>query len=118
MKKVIFVALLSLLSQSSAIAQAVMLVPPERRAAKQTSWMKENLELRPEQTPKVEEINLRYSNKAQEIFNTQQSKQEKKTAIKTLYDKKDLELKGIFTEKQYSGYKMKENHIREKYDMK
>lgn len=114
MKRMMFIAALFLLSQSNADAQLVMRIPPEQRAAKQTEWMKSHLNLNADQVPKVEEINLRYSNKMQEIYNGPSTKPEKKKNAVTLYEKKNEELKGIFTESQYSAYKVKENQIKEK----
>ena len=76
--------------------------------------MKNHLNLNAEQVPRVEEINLRYSNKMQEIYNGQATKPEKKKNAVTLNEKKNEELKGIFTESQYSAYTVKETQIKEK----
>jgi hypothetical protein len=114
MKKTIFIAALYLLSQGSASAQAMMKLSPEERASKQTEWMKNYLNLSADQMPKVEEINLRYSNKMQDIFESPQTKTEKNEAAKELFEKKSEELEGIFTEKQYGAYKIKENDMKSK----
>ena len=114
MKKITFIAAFILLSQSYAGAQAMMKLPPEERAANQTEWMRERLNLNPDQVQQVREINLRYSNKMQDIFDGPMSKPEKNDAAKALFDKKSEELEGVFTERQYSAYKAKENDMKGK----
>jgi hypothetical protein len=42
-------------------------MPPDERAAKLTDWMKANLQLTAEQEKPVQEINLKYANKTDEL---------------------------------------------------
>ena len=114
MKKNIFIVSFLLLSQSYVGAQEMMKLRPEERATNQTEWMRNHLYLSDDQADKVGEINLRYSNKMQDIYDGPQSQSEKNEAAKALFDKKSEELEGIFTERQYSAYKAKENDMKSK----
>lgn len=114
MKRNIFIAAFILLSQSYASAQEMMKLPSEERATNQTEWMRERLNLNADQMSKIREINLRYSNKMQDIYESPMSRTEKNETAKALFEKKSEELEGVFTERQYSAYKAKENDMKEK----
>lgn len=115
MKKLVIICA-SLLVFSGAYAQnhAHTKLPASERAAHQTEWMKNNLQLSGDQLSKVQDVNMRYATKMDDIRSSTQTKMEKKAAAKELSDQKDGELKGIFNENQYSAYRAKKMEIMEK----
>ena len=95
-------------------AQTEALASPEERAQMQTAIMTEALTLTEDQVPLVEDINLKYSEKVEEIRKKDTSRREKFKAIRQLMKEKDTELKKVFTETQYSVYQKKKAALREK----
>jgi hypothetical protein len=114
MKKAILVfASLFLMAQSN-YAQDIKGLPASERAARQTEWMKTNLNLSGDQLSRVSDINMRYANKMDEIVHSTKGKPEKKSEARNLSEQKDGELKGIFSESQYSAYRAKKQEIKER----
>ncbi len=63
-------------------------IPPDERAAKLTDWMKTNLQLTAEQEKPVQEINLKYAIKTEELRNTEEPRKEKFKKLKGTTRKK------------------------------
>ena len=95
-------------------AQTEALASPEERAQMQTAIMTEVLTLTEDQVLLVEDINLKYSEKVEEIRKEDTNRREKFKAVRQLMKEKDAELKKVFTETQYSVYQEKKAALREK----
>jgi len=81
---------------------------PEERANKLTLWMKTNLQLGDSQVVRVQEINLKYANKMQQLYDNTTLKRRQKVQLLQDNDKaKDQELKGVLTDDQYKTYQSK-----------
>jgi hypothetical protein len=85
---------------------------PEERAGKLTGWMKTNLQLNDDQLTQVQNINLKYANKTQELQMGSMSRKQKLKVLKDNDKAKDVELKNIFTADQYNAYQAKKDEIR------
>ena len=93
-------------------------MPPDERAAKLTDWMKTNLQLTAEQEKPVQEINLKYAIKTEELRNTDEPRKEKFKKIKGYNEEKDKELKKVFTEDQFKLYLAKKEEVKEEFKAK
>ncbi len=81
------------------------LAPPENRAADLTTLMKNSLELTDEQAVTVQEINLRFAEKAErEIVRPNLGQWSKYWKIMAHQREKDQELKPVLTKKQFKKY--------------
>ncbi|MDR6941675.1 hypothetical protein [Mucilaginibacter pocheonensis] len=87
---------------------------PEQRAAFQTSMMKSKLNLDSDQVSKVHVINLKYAQKFEPIFKSDDSRFSRFRQAKTLQKAKDAELKTVFTASQYKQYQDFEADMKEK----
>ena len=87
---------------------------PEERAQMQTDHMKESLALTEDQVPKVGEINLKYSHKMQDAYNTPGSKLQKLRKFKSISTEKDKEMKNVLKPEQYSTYETNKAEMKEK----
>jgi len=102
--------LLSLLSLSS-FAQETK--TPVERAEKITGWMKRNLSLTEDQVASVQEINLRYARKNEELRDDSSSRLQKAKKLKSNDEAKDKELKTLLSDEQFKTYQLKKDEIRE-----
>ena len=93
-------------------------MPPDERAAKLTDWMKTNLQLTAEQGKPVQEINLKYAIKTEELRNTDEPRKEKFKKLKGYNEEKDQELKKVFTEEQFKLYLAKKEEVKEEFKAK
>jgi SMC interacting uncharacterized protein involved in chromosome segregation len=96
-------------------------IPPAAdRAAKLTEWMKTNLQLTAEQVSPVQEINLKYANKMDDLRKSSQGRRAKLQTLKSDNKAKDAELKKILTADQFKTYLAKKEEIKKKFkeDMK
>ncbi len=109
MKKIIapFSLLVVLLFSCFTLMAQKPMKPAEDRAAKLTEWMKTNLKLSDDQVTKVQDINLKYARKMDELHNSSQDKNAKMMAMKSDGEAKDGELKQVFTNDQYQAYEAK-----------
>lgn len=81
------------------------LEPPENRAADLTDLMKSNLELTDEQAAKVQEINLRFSERTErEIVQPNLGQWSKYWKLMALQREKDKELEPVLTKTQFKKY--------------
>lgn len=87
---------------------------PEERAQLQTDHMKQSLTLKEDQTSKVGEINLKYSRKMQDTYNTAGSKLQKLRKLKSISAEKDKEMKNVLSAEQYSTYEANKEEMKEK----
>ena len=105
---------ISLFLSGSGRSQEKSIPPAAERAEKLTEWMKTNLQLTPEQVPTVQQINLKYANKVDEVRNSSQGKMGKMKALKKDNKAKDAELKNVFTADQFKTYQSKKEEIQKK----
>ena len=103
-----------LLLSISVYAQQKDMSPPEDRAAGLTEWMKTNLQLTEEQVPKVQEINLKYANKNEDLKNSKLARKQKLQTLKLNEEGRDAELKQLLTDSQYKTYTTKKHEVKEK----
>ncbi|QEM06848.1 hypothetical protein DIU31_026315 [Mucilaginibacter rubeus] len=87
---------------------------PEQRAQFQTEMMTTKLELNPDQTSKVQAINLKYAQKMDPIIKSDAGRFSKFKQAKALLKEKDTELKGVFTADQFKQYQDFEAEMRDK----
>ncbi len=73
---------------------------PEERAAKQTEWMKTELNLNDEQAAKVSEINLRYVKAISDVRSSVTDENDRKARIKELQKQRIVELRQVLTPEQ------------------
>ncbi len=85
---------------------------PGERATKLTEWMKTNLQLNDDQATQVQNINLKYANKTQELQTQSLSRKQKMQVLKDNDKAKDVELKNVLTTDQYNSYQVKKDEIR------
>jgi len=94
--------------------QKIKDMTPEQRAAFQTNMMKTKLVLDTQQIIKVKAVNLKYARQFQPTINSDESRFTRFKKGKELLEKKDNELKGIFTAAQFKQYKDFETEMRNK----
>ena len=97
-----------LLAGSIALAedmQELAKLPPPVRAAVQTKFMTEKLNLTPEQKPQVEKINLEFAEKMQPVLDGSAGGMfARMSEGKKLDAAKDAELQKVLNPQQYQGY--------------
>ncbi len=75
---------------------------PEEMAKRQTTQMKESLDLTEEQLTKVEALNLKYAEKMETLRDEAKADREAtRNAMKPIREEKDAELKALLTTEQY-----------------
>lgn len=93
-------------------------MPPAERAAKLTEWMKNNLQLTADQEKSVQEINLKYANKTEELRNSDEARKQKFKMLKGYNDAKDDELKKTLKPEQFKTYQAKKEEVKEEFKAK
>ena len=86
---------------------------PEERAAIQTEWMKNTMNLTDDQLSKVESLNLEYAVKMEEVRQIK-GKLNKLKKAKSISDEKDSQLKNVFTKEQFDQYETMKTEMRSK----
>ncbi|HVY75383.1 MAG TPA: hypothetical protein VG890_11170 [Puia sp.] len=81
------------------------------RAAKMTDWMKTNLKLNDSQVQQVQDINLKYANKMDELKASTAARRQKMQTMKSDAAAKDAELKAVLTDDQYKAYSAKKKEM-------
>src|SRR4030095_562498 len=115
MKKIlvsIFLLAILFFADNAILAQKNTSSTPEERATKLTEWMKTNLQLNSDQATQVQNINLKYASKTQELQTQSMSRKTKMQTLKENDKAKDGELKNVLTTDQYNGYQAKKEEIR------
>ena len=107
------IAYLFILTNSN--AQEKNIPPAADRAAKLTEWMKTNLQLTADQVAPVQEINLKYANKMDDLRKSSKGRRGKMQTLKNDNKAKDAELKKILTADQYKIYLAKKEEIKKKF---
>lgn len=74
--------------------------------------MKTNLQLNGDQATQVQNINLKYANKTQELQTQSMPRKEKMRTLKENDKAKDAELKHVLTTDQYNSYQTRKDEIR------
>jgi hypothetical protein len=87
---------------------------PAERADFQTNFMVEKLKLSDQQVEPIRAVNLKYAEKAEEIYNSQKRKFRKIKEMRKMGEKKDKELKTILTDEQYETYEKYKKEMRER----
>jgi hypothetical protein len=82
------------------------------RAMKQTNWMKSALKLTDDQATKVQDINLKYANKMDELHKSAATKDQKMASMKTDEAAKDAEIKAVLNDSQYKTYLQKKEEMK------
>ncbi|HSD14980.1 MAG TPA: hypothetical protein VLB74_10060 [Flavobacterium sp.] len=111
MKKTVF-ALLAFVLLTAVNGQAQSKSTPMERAEKITTWMKDNLNLTPEQIPLVQELNLKYAKMNEELKNMAGPRKNKMEKLKSNDIAKENELKNILTPDQYKLYESKKRELK------
>ena len=94
------------------VAQSAVEKSPEERARMLTQLMSEELGLTDDQVPRIDSINLAYSQRMEDIFTQATRPRERFKAAQALMKQKDTELAEVFTEKQYKAYLKRKNERR------
>ena len=87
---------------------------PAERADFQTNLMVEKLKLGDQQVEPVRAVNLKYAEKAEEIYNSKKLKFRKLKEMRKMTANKDKELKTILTDEQYKTYENIKQEMKEK----
>jgi hypothetical protein len=88
----------------SSFAQRGQLGTPEERATRQTTRMKETLNLSAEQETSVADINLKYAKQMQSLLETGGRNLKTARAAKSRMKSKDNELKEVLNKDQFNKY--------------
>ena len=104
--------LLFVFVNTSSYSQQKDIPSASERATKLTDWMKTNLQLTDDQVPKVQDINMKYANKMEELKNNAAGKRQKLLTLKENDKAKDAELKQVFTDSQYKTYMTKKKELK------
>lgn len=96
---------------ASSNAQSTHQSTPEERAQRWNSWMKEQLDLTPDQESPIYDINLKYARQNEELKVSTDSKRAKFQQLKSTDEKKDQELKTILTDAQFKLYQQKKKDL-------
>lgn len=114
MKKIFLLGIIIVLASSKMFAQdAKTQKTPEERAAFQTEWMQENLELSEAQTAQVGSLNLKYAQKMEQIKSIEGRISQLKEA-RVIHEEKNLELEQILSKEQFKTYTDKQKELRKK----
>lgn len=87
---------------------------PAERADFQTNLMVEKLKLSDQQVETIRTVNLKYAEKAEEIYNSQKKNFRKLKEMRKIKENKDEELKTILSDEQYKTYEKNKKEMREK----
>ncbi|HEY6436360.1 MAG TPA: hypothetical protein VIY47_07200 [Ignavibacteriaceae bacterium] len=100
---------------ANSYSQEKTIPPAADRATKLTEWMKTNLQLTTEQEAPVQEINLKYANKMDDLRKSSQGRRAKMQTLKSDSKAKDAELKKILSADQFKTYLAKKDEIKKKF---
>ena len=114
LSQLIMLLLLFVFVKTSIYSQQKDIPSASERATKLTDWMKTNLQLTDDQVPKVQDINMKYANKMEELKNSGVAKRQKLQMLKNNDVAKDAELKQVFTDSQYKTYMTKKDELKKK----
>ena len=78
---------------------------PEQRAATQTQWMQQNLQINNDQSTKVHDVILKYASQAEAASRDQRQ---------SIMANRDADLKLVLTADQFQKYQAHEQQMREK----
>ena len=112
MKKIICHLLMFSVFVFASLSLSAQMPSASERAMKQTNWMKSNLKLTDDQAAKVQDINLKYANKMDELHASTATKQEKMASMKTDDAAKDAEIKAVLNDSQYKSYLQKKEEMK------
>ncbi len=111
-----FISLIaSLFFIANSYSQEKTIPPAADRAAKLTEWMKTNLQLTTDQVTPVQEINLKYANKMDDLRKSAKGRRAKMQTMKSDNKAKDAELKKILTADQFKTYLAKKDELKKKF---
>jgi len=87
---------------------------PEERAQFQTDYMKESLSLKGDQEKKVHDVNVKYAEKMQEVYEAPTSDEQKVKSMKRINTEKEAELKLLLSADQYATYEKNKEEMKKK----
>ncbi len=101
----IVMLLFALVLTSTINAQGRFNIDPKEAAEKQTETMTKSLALSEAQAAKVQEVNLKYAEKRQELFRSQRDdRSQMRSAMREMNTARMAELKKFLTAEQYTKY--------------
>ena len=106
--------LLLVFGNTSIYSQQKEIPSASERATKLTDWMKTNLQLTDDQVPKVQDINMKYANKMDQLRSSSVGRRQKFDILKKDDQAKDAELKQVLTDSQYKTYMTKKEELKKK----
>jgi hypothetical protein len=111
-------AILFLAGAREALAQGEKLreTTPEQRAQYQTDFMKSKLNLTPEQTTKVSDINLKYAKRMDPVIKSSEGSLVRMRQARAINAEKDTELKGVLTPDQWQKLEAAREEMRQKFE--
>lgn len=89
---------------------------PQERAGIQTAFLKDKLGLSPEETAKVEAINLKYAEKAEPVIKGSDGPFSRMRQMKEIQSEKDADMKTALTPAQYQAYDAAKDELKEKFE--
>lgn len=89
---------------------------PEERAKAQTAFMTSKLDLKPDQKPKVAEVNLKYAKKMDPVLKGEAGPFMKMREMRKIGEEKDAELKHLLSPDQFDKYLASKEEMREKFE--
>jgi hypothetical protein len=118
MKKIILMLIIGLLSQIGFSQLTLKDIKkgnygtPEQRAVQADDVMQKGLQMTPEQTPLITEINLRYAWRVEnEVVKVKMSSWSRYNKISSIQKEKDKELKTVLNKEQFDKYKKKRDEV-------
>jgi len=110
------VALLAGVPEAFAQMDKLRNTTPAERAGMQTEFMKSKLDLTPDQTRAVTDLNLKYATKMEPVIKGSSGPLVRMRQMREINGEKETELKGILTPKQWQKYEAARAEMREKFE--
>lgn len=111
-RKIGVTSILVLICMTFGQAQGRNARSPQERAQRQTKIMIEALDLTEAQVPLVDQINLKYSQRATDLWNQDGNRRAKFKTLRKLMSQKDTELEAVLSADQYMIYEEKKADMR------
>lgn len=89
---------------------------PKERATIQTGFLKSKLGLSPEETAKVEAINLKYAEKAEPVIQGSEGPFAKMRQMKEIQSEKDAEMQATLSPAQFQAYEAAKDEMKQKFE--
>ena len=111
-------AVMAVSSGHTAFAQGDKLrnTTPAERAGMQTEFMKSKLDLTPDQTRAVTDLNLKYATKMEPVIKGSERPVARLRQMRQINEQKETELNGILSPQQWQKYEAARAEMREKLE--